>query len=105
MGVDHIFGAVGNDLAARKRVEHAIVAHSDAVIDGDCVKFLCDTACFFDFAGDELAQVFEVHVTRNELREGVDDGNDGLAEIVVFHACGAPEAAGSCHVAAVGAGA
>ena len=105
MGVDHIFCAVGNDLAAGKRVEHAIVAHSDAVIHGDCVKFLRDTACLFDFARDELTQVLEVHVTRDELGEGVYDSDDGLAEIVVFHACGAPEAAGSCHVAAVGAGA
>ncbi len=41
----------------------------------------------------------------HELGEGVDDGDDRLAEITVFHAGCAPESAGAGHIAAMGGGA
>src|SRR5690606_15928878 len=49
-------------------------------------------------------EVLQVHVAGHELGEGIDDGDDRLAEIAVLHAGGAPEAAGTGHVAAVGRG-
>jgi len=100
MRVDHELDRVGNQVAAGQRVQHAVVAHGDAVIDGDGVEFLGDAARRFDLAGDELAQVFEVNVAGHELREGVDDGNDGLVKVAVFHAGGTPERARTGHVAA-----
>jgi hypothetical protein len=45
-----------------------------------------------------------MHVAWHELREGIGDGDDGLAEILILHACGAPKSAGSCHIAAMGGG-
>ena len=86
-------------------VEHAVVAHGDAVVDGDGVEFLGDAAGRLDLAGDELAEVLQVDVAGDELGEGVDDGDDRLAEVAVLHAGGAPQAAGAGHVAAVGGGA
>jgi len=43
-------------------------------------------------------------MTRHELGERVDDGNDWLAEIGVRHSGGPPKPAGAGHVAAVGGG-
>ncbi len=68
-------------LARRQRIEHAVMTHGDAVIDGDGVEFLGDAAGLFDLAGHQLAEILEVHVARHELGEGVDDGDDRLAEI------------------------
>ena len=62
MGVDHVFDAVGDDLAGGQRIEHAVVAHRDAVVDGDRVELLGDAARRLDLARDELAEVLEVHV-------------------------------------------
>ena len=57
MGVDHIFDAIGNQLAGGKRIEHPVMAHRNAVIDRNRVKFLRYTARLFDFACDQLAQI------------------------------------------------
>ncbi len=90
---------------AGQRIEHAVVAHGDAVVDGDGVEFLGDAARRLDLARDQLAEVLQVDVAGHELGEGVDHGDDRLAEIAVLHAGGAPKAARAGHVAAVGGGA
>ena len=102
MGVGHVFDAVGDELARRQRIEHAVVAHGDAVIDGDGVEFLGDAARRLDLARHQLPEVLEMHVAGHELGEGIGDGDDRLAEIAVLHAGRAPEAAGAGHVAAMG---
>ncbi|MNF49595.1 hypothetical protein D3C84_308700 [compost metagenome] len=102
VGVDHVLDGVGDDLATRQRIQHAVVAHGDAVIHGDGVEFFRYTASAFDFAGDQLAQVLEVDVARYELGERVGNGDDRLFEVVIFHPRGAPQCAGTGHVAAVG---
>ncbi len=81
MGVDHVFDAVGDQFARRQRIEHAVMAHGDAVVDGDRVEFLGDTAGRFDLARDELAEILEVDVAGHELGEGIHHRNDRLAEI------------------------
>ena len=100
--VDHGFDAVGDEVAARQGVEHAVVAHGDAIVDGDRVEFLGDAAGCFNGSGDEVAHVLQVHVAGDELGEGVGDGDDRLAEVAVRHAGGAPQGACSGHVAALG---
>ena len=102
MGVGHIFDAVGDELARRQRIEHAVVAHGDAVVDGDGVEFLGDAARRLDLPRHQLAKVLEMHVAGHELGEGIGDGDDRLAEIAVLHAGCAPKAAGAGHVAAMG---
>ena len=81
------------------------MAHGDAVVDGDGVELLGDAAGRLDLARDQLAEVLQVHVAGHELGEGIDHGDDRLAEIAVLHAGGAPQAAGAGHVAAMGGGA
>ena len=102
MGVGHIFDAVGDELARRQRIEHAVVAHGDAVVHGDGVEFLGDAARGLDLPRHQLPKVLEMHVAGHELGEGIGDGDDRLAEIAVLHAGCAPEAAGAGHVAAMG---
>ena len=36
--VDHVLHAVGDQLAGGQRVQHAVVPHGDAVVDGDGVE-------------------------------------------------------------------
>ena len=105
MRIDHVFDAVGDQLARGQAVEHAAMAHGDAVIDRDGVEFFGDTAGRLDLARDQLAEILQMHMARHELGEGVGDGDDRLAEIAVLHAGGAPQRAGAGHVAAVGGGA
>ncbi|MOA39696.1 hypothetical protein D3C78_1614980 [compost metagenome] len=80
------------------------MAHGDAVVHRDGIEFLGHAAVLLDLAGDQLAQVLQVHVARDELGEGVGDGDDRLLEVFVLHPGGAPEGAGAGHVAAVGGG-
>ena len=79
--------------------------HGDAIIHGDGVEFLGNAARLLDLARDQLAKVFQMDMARHELGEGIDHGDDRLAEIAIFHAGGAPETARASHVAAVGGGA
>ncbi len=102
VGVDHVFHGVGDDLAARQRIQHAVVTHGDAVIHGNGVEFLGHATGAFDFASDQLAHVFEVHMAGHELGERVGDGNDRFFEVGVFHPGGAPQSASAGHIAAVG---
>ncbi len=103
--VDHVLDGVGDDLAARQRVEHAAVAHRDAVVDGDRVELAGHAAGGADRLGDDLADVLEVDVAGHELGVRVGDRDDRLAEVAVGHAGGAPERAGAGGVAADGGGA
>jgi hypothetical protein len=91
----------GDQVTRRQRIKHAVVPHGNAVINGDGIEFLGDTAGGLDFASDQLSYILEMHVPRNELGERIDDGNDRLAEISVLHASGAPESARARHVAAM----
>ena len=102
--VDHVLNGVGDDLAARQRVQHAVVAHGDAVVDGDGVEFFGNAASAFDLAGNQLTHVFEVDVAGYELGKGVGNGDDRLLEVGIFHPRGAPQSAGTGHIAAVGGG-
>ena len=69
MRIDHVFNGIGDQFARRQRVQHAAMAHGNAVIDGDRVEFLGHAAGRFDFTRDELTEVFQVDMAGNELRE------------------------------------
>ena len=77
------------------------MAHRDTVINGDGVEFLGDAASLTNRAGDQFTHVLQVHVAGHELGERVRDSNNGLAEIVIAHAGGTPQGAGTSHVTAV----
>ncbi|MNW07160.1 hypothetical protein D3C71_2037120 [compost metagenome] len=80
------------------------MAHGNAVVHGDGVEFLGNTACSLNLTGYELAQVLQVHMAGNELGERIDDGDDRLGEVTILHAGGTPQRAGASHIAAGGRG-
>jgi len=102
VGIHHVFHGIGNEVPGRQAVEHAVMAHGDAVVDGDGVEFLGNAPRRLDFPGHQLAQILKMDVAGHELGEGIHHGNDGFAEIAVLHAGGTPQGAGAGHVAAVG---
>ncbi len=104
MGVTHVFHAVGDQIAARQRVQHAVVPHGDAVIHGNGIEFLGNAAGLFNLACHQLPHVFQVDVAGHELGKGIGNGDDGFAEIAFGHAGGTPQGAGTGHVAAMGGG-
>ena len=67
MGVDHVFDAIGDDFARRQAVQHAVMAHGDAVVDGDGVELLGDAARRLDLARDQLAEVLQMDVARARI--------------------------------------
>src|SRR5690606_40877869 len=73
--VDHVLDAVGDELARGQRIQHAVVAHGDAVVHRDGVEFLGDPACGLDLARHQLAEILQVDVGGHELRERVGDGD------------------------------
>ena len=79
--VDHVFDRVRDQLARGQRIEHAVMAHGDAVIDRDGVEFLGDAAGRLDLARHQLTEILQVDVARHELREGIHHRDDRLAEI------------------------
>ena len=80
------------------------MAHGDAVVYGDGVEFFGNTARRFDFTRHQLPHIVQMHMAGHELGEGVGNGDNGLAEVAVGHAGGAPQGAGTRHIAAVGGG-
>ena len=104
VGIDHIFDAVGDQLARRQAVEHAVMAHGDTVIDRDGVELFGNAARLLNFARNQLAEILEVYVTGHELGERIDHSDDRLTEVAILHTGSPPEATRPCHVAAVGRG-
>ena len=88
-----IFHGIGDDVAARQGVQHAGVAHGDAVINGHRVELARNTAGFLDGIGNQTAHFVQVHMSRQELVEGIGNGDDRLAEILAIHTGGAVEGA------------
>ena len=84
--VHHVLDAVGDELAAGQRVQHPAVAHRDAVVDGDGVELDAPAAGGVDHLLHALADVVQVDVPGDELREAVGDGDDRLLEVGVGHA-------------------
>ena len=95
MGVDHVLNCIGDQLARRQRIQHA-------VIDRDGVELLGHATRCLDLTRDQLAQILQMHMAGDELGERIGDDDDRLAKIAILHAGGAPKAACTRHVAAVG---
>ena len=102
--IDHVLHRIGDQVARGQRIQHPAMAHRNAVVHGNGVELLGHRPGLLDLFGHQPAHVAQMHMPRHELRERVDHGNDRLAEIGFLHAGGAPERAGTGHVAALGTG-
>ena len=90
MGVDHVFHAVGNDVTAGQAVEHTVMSHGNAIVDGYCVELCGIASQFFYFLLDNLSCFMQMGMSWNKLRERVDDGYDRFAKLFAFHSVGNP---------------
>ena len=95
VGVDRVLDGVRDDVPGGKGVQHAGVAHGDAVIDGYGVELPGNATCCLNGLGDQSAHLVQVDVAGNELREGIGDGHDGLAEVLTLDAGGTIESTGA----------
>ncbi len=77
------------------------MTHSDAVIDRNGVEFFRHAAGSFNLIGNQLAQIAQMNVSRHELGERVNDGDNRFAEIRVSHSCCAPQGTGTGHITAM----
>src|SRR5699024_679598 len=100
--IENVLHGVGNDLTGRQGVEHAAVAHGDAVIDGNGVEFLRYAASFANSVGNDVTDIFQVDVAGNELGIRVGDRDNGLAKVIFLGAGGAPERASTSSLTANG---
>ena len=91
--VDHVLHGVRNDLTRWQGVEHAGVAHGDTVIDRDGVEFFRNTACFTNGVSNNVTDILQVNVARNELSIRVSNSHDWPAELIFLGAGCAPERA------------
>ena len=90
MGIDHIFHRIGNDVARGQGIEHAVVAHRDAVVDGDRIELGGEAARILDGLPDYLTRLAKMHVAGHKLSERIDYCYDRLAELIVGHSIGTP---------------
>ena len=103
MTVDHVLDRIGNELSARQAVEHAGVAHCNAIVDSDRVELFGNATCSFDLSCNELAHVLQVDVTGHELGEAIRHRNNWLVvEVLVGHAGRTPERTSARHIATTG---
>ena len=97
--IHHVFHRVGNDVARRQRVEHAVVTHGNAVIDSNGIELSSIAAEFLDLSLHNLADLVQMCMTWHKLGKGVDDGNNGFAEHFTLHTISDPQGAGTRHPA------
>ena len=92
-----VFDGVGDDIAGRQRVQHAGVAHGDAVVHSHRVELARNAAGFPDGLGNDASDLVQMNVARQELIEGVGDGDDGLlAHVVSADACSTVKGSSAC---------
>ncbi len=101
VGLDHVFDRVGDQVAGRQRIQHPVVAHRDAVVDGDRVELPRHSAGGGDRLADDPPDRLQMGVARHELGEAVGDGDDRFAEVGGGDTGGAEQGAGAGHVAAM----
>ena len=102
MRVSHVLDGIGDNLTRGQGIEHAAVAHGNAIVNGDGVELLGYATRFAHSIGHDVTDVLQMDVTRHELSIGVGNGDDRLAKIGVFGAGGSPEGAGTGCLAANG---
>ena len=100
MGIDHILHRVGDKVARRERIQHAVVAHSYSVVDGYGIEFGGKAAEAFYLFLYNLSGIMQVGMTRNKLGKRVYNGYHRTAHLFLRHAVRSPESPGAGHSSA-----
>ena len=93
VGFQHGLGGVGNQVTGDQRVFHALVAHGDAVADGDGGEHDGGAASHGNAQLHGIHDFVQVHVTGNNLVVGADHGNQGPLLFFLCQAQGVIQAA------------
>ena len=101
VGIHHILDAVRNNIARRKRIEHSVVSHRDAVVDSDRIELGCKATQLFDLRFYLLPDLMQMDMTGYKLGKRIHNGYDRFAELLFFQAVGAPQRTGSGHASAL----
>ena len=86
MGIHHILDAVGNQVARRQRIQHAVMPHGNTIVYCDSVEFGCITTEFLYLRFNKLPNLMKVCVSRHKLSKRVDYRNDRFPHLLLFHA-------------------
>ena len=101
MGIHHVLHTVGNDVARRQGIQHTVMPHCNAVVDGNRIEFGGEAALLFYLFLYELTYFMQMHMPRNKLSKRIDYCNDGLSHLFFLHAIGRPQCTSACHAAAL----
>ena len=96
------FHGVGDDFAGDQGEVHALVAHGDAVGNGDGAELHGEAAAGVDAFLGALGQPVQRQVAGSDFVPGTRDADLGLGEVVIAHADGPEHAARRGGVDAVG---
>ena len=77
--------------------------HGDTIVDGNRIKFGCETAHLFNFSFHNLTNLMKMGMTRYKLGERVHNGNNRFTKLFLFHTCGHPKGTGASHSTTFGA--
>ena len=64
--------------------------HGNTVIDGNGIELGGKTAHLLNLSLDNLTNFMQMRMPRHKLGERVDDSDDRLAKLFLFHTCGHP---------------
>ena len=93
VGHGHALDGVGNQFTAGQRIHHSLVRHGDAVADGDGGELHRDAAGHQDALLGRIRDAAQMEVSGDDLVEGVDDTDQGLAADVLLEMAGGIEQA------------
>src|SRR5262249_55836381 len=88
-----------------QRIEHPIMPHCNTVVHGDGVKFDAKAAIRINHLFHPLADVKQVNMPWDKLRERVGNSDDRLAKIRILHPGRPPERPRPGHISALCGGA
>jgi hypothetical protein len=77
------------------------VPHRNSIIDGNRIELSGNTPNSFNLPHDQLANIFQMNMTGNELCKRIHDCDYWFAKVALLHSGGAPEAARPSHVSSM----
>ena len=67
--INHIFDAVGDDVARRQRIEHPVVPHRDSVVDGNGIELGREATQLLNLGLDQLSGLVQMRMPGDKLGE------------------------------------
>ena len=62
------------------------MSHGNAIVNGNSIELSSKASQFLNLLLHQLACLMQVHMTWYKLSKRVDDCNDGLSQLFLFHA-------------------